>query len=68
MIDCGQEIVSHLSEDLKETDLGDGAGKRKSREQEEENKTEHAHFLAETSTSFHFAKNNVQLRKTYLLE
>lgn len=51
MIDCRQGIVSHLSGDLKETDLGDGAGKGKSREQEEENKTEHAQFLAETSTS-----------------
>lgn len=51
MVDCHQGIVSHLSEDLKETDLGDGAGKGKSREQEGENKTEHAQFLAETSTA-----------------
>lgn len=51
MVDCHQGIVSHLSEDFKETDLGDGAGKGKSREQEGENKTEHAQFLAETSTA-----------------
>lgn len=67
MIDCYKGIVSRLSEDLKETDLGDGAGKGKSREEEGENKTERAQFLAETSTTFHFAKKNVQLRKTYLL-
>lgn len=67
MIDCHQRIVSHLSEDLKETDLGDGAGKGKSREQEKKNTTEPAQFLAEPSTIFHVAKHKVQLRKYYLV-